>query len=145
MLPKVGSLIEDTICEALMVSGGRATISSCHGDSTYSLPLVSLLPLSHLWSLWRGSCGYNSGPFFFFSSLSFLRSLEAPALIQGNTSDQGFNLDLKRVCTPQSYRPDCCVDNRGDGWVLPQAERKAEISHFAPFAWCYKHNMWQEI
>ncbi len=53
------------------------------------------------------------------SCLSLLCSMEAPALIPGNTSDQGFNLDLERVYTPQSYGLDCCVDNTRDGWILP--------------------------
>lgn len=68
-------------------------------------------------------------------------SVEAAALIPGNASDQGFNLDLGKALLTASCRPDCCVDNTGDGWVLPEAGGEAAISHsaaFFSFSGCYE-------
>lgn len=63
------------------------------------------------------------------SRLSILRSMEAPALIPGNTSDQGFNLDLERVCTPNPTGQIVVLTTKVmDGLCLRQRERQRSLT-----------------
>lgn len=55
--------------------------------------------------------------------------MEAPVLIPGKTSDQGFNLDLEKVYTPQSNRQTVVLTPPViDGFYLRQRERQISLT-----------------
>lgn len=63
------------------------------------------------------------------SCLSLQCSMKAPALIPGNTSDQGFNLDLKRVYTPNPTGQIVVLTTQVmDGFRLRQKERQRSFT-----------------